>query len=734
MLHPLLERHLRRAGLGRETTPVGLEQWQGLLERISRAYSEADDNRYLLTRSLSISSREMEDLHSKLAAERDRLGVIVESLGEGLCALDGAGVVLLINSRAQQLLGVGGDVGVGVHHGKLFRLYDPEASSLEELLRSGSAHDANEATLESRTGVRRIVSYSLSPLVVNGLHSGSVLTFRDASERKRVEEMLRESEKRLRLFVENAPAAIAMFDREMRYLGVSLKWIEDFELAGEALIGRSHYDVFPELPERWKEVNRRCLAGASEECEHDRFERANGRVEWLRWKVIPWRGADGTVQGIIIFSELITGRIEAEAELARAKRAAETANRAKSEFLANLSHEIRTPLAALLGYADLLAEDGVAPEVRLDHVRTIQRNGDHLLALINDTLDLSKVEAGEMTVERIPCSPEQVIADVASLMRERAVEKGLEFEVDYRSTLPHSIRTDPTRLRQVLMNLVGNAIKFTDQGGVRIVASLTAIAPSMATTPDSLLRIDVADTGIGMTPEQTAKLFRPFMQADSSVTRRFGGTGLGLAVSARLAGLLGGAIRVASTPGEGSTFTLELAVERVEPSDAVRVAGAATGAVPSGARPLAGTCVLLAEDGPDNRRLISFHLEKAGAAVSVTENGRLACERVLEAASSGRPFDLDFMDMQMPEMDGYTATRELRRLGYAGPVVALTAHALAEDRARCLAAGCSEYAVKPIQAPALVALARRCLDAARSGDESAQRAGPGLEPIGACRE
>ncbi len=394
-------------------------------------------------------------------------------------------------------------------------------------------------------------------------------------------------------------------------------------------------------------------------------------------------------------------------DMAQLKDDAERANRAKSEFLANMSHEIRTPMTAILGYADLLLEEGdinQTPQHRVDAVRTIHRNGEHLLSLINDILDLSKIEVGKVGVESISCSPRQLLADVESLMKLRAQVRNLNLLIDVEGELPSSIQSDPTRLRQILVNLVGNAIKFTEHGGVRIIARhLPGERP--------LLTIDVVDTGTGMTPEQMEKLFRPFTQADTSTTRRFGGTGLGLTISKRLAEMLGGDVTIVeSTPGVGTTFRVTIdAVAAVFNTESATLPSALeTSAIaPPSAEPpakmLLPACrILLAEDGPDNQRLISYILKKAGAEVSVVNNGRSAISEALTAMDDGQPFDVILMDMQMPIMDGYAATAALRNQGYTGPIIALTAHAMSGDRDKCLAAGCSDYATKPIDRKRLI--------------------------------
>jgi CheY-like chemotaxis protein len=294
-------------------------------------------------------------------------------------------------------------------------------------------------------------------------------------------------------------------------------------------------------------------------------------------------------------------------------------------------------------------------------------------------------------------------------MRVQAHGKGLALTVEYAGLLPERIESDPTRLRQILLNLVGNALKFTTHGGVRV---RVALVPSPA---GKRLEFRVTDQGIGLTPEQRETLlaFDAFSQADTSTTRRFGGTGLGLRISNTLAKMLGGALAIESVYGEGSTFTVTIdpgnlhgvalvEADRGMPDLALTAPPAARGGVLP-ATPLAGLRILLAEDGEDNQRLISFHLKKAGATVTPAENGRVAIERVAEAEAAGSPFHLVLMDMQMPELDGYTATRRLRAQGFAVPVIALTAHAMAEDRQKCLAAGCDDYETKPIDKVALVA-------------------------------
>ncbi len=397
-------------------------------------------------------------------------------------------------------------------------------------------------------------------------------------------------------------------------------------------------------------------------------------------------------------------------ELQRAKEAAELGSRAKSEFLANMSHEIRTPMTAILGFADVLLERGNlrdAPPERIEALMGIRRNGEYLLGLINDILDLSKIEAGKMTVERISCAPVELAGELVALMSVRAESRNLRLLARCEGPIPETIRTDPTRLRQILVNLLSNAIKFTEQGSVSLILRMDDRAG------EPRLAFDVVDTGIGMSPEQAERLFRPFTQADASTTRRFGGTGLGLAISRRLAELLGGDIVLVETrPGAGSRFrltvrtgSLEGVPMRTDPQ--IPTAPAAPAPPPEAAEgrgALEGCTVLLAEDGPDNQRIIRHFLERAGARVIVVENGRVAVDTVADLRGS---VDVVLMDMQMPEMDGYEATATLRRRGHRGPIIALTAHAMSTDRQRCIEAGCDEYLTKPVDRKRLVATIRQ---------------------------
>ncbi|MEX0886711.1 MAG: ATP-binding protein [Phycisphaeraceae bacterium] len=414
---------------------------------------------------------------------------------------------------------------------------------------------------------------------------------------------------------------------------------------------------------------------------------------------IPARRRDELGSLAHAFNDMVS-QLRERQQLERQVVEMETVTRTKTEFLANMSHEIRTPMTAILGYAELLKNPDQPAVDRQGAIDVIRRNGSYLLTIINDILDLSKIEAGQMQVERLACCPAEVLSDVASLMRLRAAEKNLSFEVALDTPIPATLHTDPTRLRQILINLLGNATKFTQAGGVRLTAGMDADGRQLC--------FRVTDTGVGMAAEEVERIFEPFSQADRSTTRRFGGTGLGLSICRELATMLGGGVTVDSAPGRGSTFTLcidpgpvdgEVMIEQlyeairtdgsVEPTrDELRLAGR----------------ILLAEDAEDNRKLLTLFLQSAGAEVVVVDNGLAARDAALAADP---PFDVIFMDMQMPQMDGYTATRCLRAKGYTGVIVALTANAMAEDQAKCRHCGCDDYLSKPVRAEVLIDTAAR---------------------------
>jgi len=573
------------------------------------------------------------------------------------------------------------------------------------------------------------VEVSLTPITYQGktmLHC----VLRDLTEKERAAAKLRRSQEFLQSIIDALPDAMMVIGRDYR---IALANQAARKLCHKAPAAKcvKCYQVSHRSDAPCEGLADPCpleqtvATKAPVEVEHIHYD-SEGNEIWVEVSSASVFDETGDVVQIIESCRDITERNRAERQLrdyaatlernnralARLHEAAKAANRAKSEFLANMSHEIRTPMTAILGFADILLSDLKEPEP-LDAALTIKRNGEHLLQIINDILDISKIEAGKVEMEMIPWSPRQIVAEVVSLMRVRADDKGLTLVDEYVGPLPETITTDPTRLRQILVNLVGNAIKFTQAGGVRIVTRLRDDGESDG---ESKLRFDVIDTGIGIPEEQIQNVFGEFVQADGSTTRDFGGTGLGLAISRQLARLLKGDVTARSAPGKGSTFSLTVGTG---PLDGVRLVEYLTEAAAASEQPVESPdesqeklqCrVLLADDIPDNQRLIAAILSAAGAEVTVAKNGQEAVEKALATwpgwgrkySDPTKPFDVILMDVQMPALDGHEAACYLRKKGYTGPIIALTAHAMRGDRQKCLDAGCDDYVTKPVDRTKLV--------------------------------
>ena len=415
------------------------------------------------------------------------------------------------------------------------------------------------------------------------------------------------------------------------------------------------------------------------------YEEAIARNERIYWIAI-LSGTSAVLLTVFVAFIVVGRTVHAERSLDEARVAAQTATEMKSQFLANMSHEIRTPLTAVIGYADTMLEQNISEDDRNHTAKRILNNGKHLLHIINDILDISKIEAGQLSIEKISISQFKLIKDVEWLIGSAIREEGLDFYVNYEFPVPEKINTDPTRLKQILLNLLGNAKKFTPSGSVSLTVRYLENKQQMC--------YEVKDSGIGMTLEEQAKLFRAFTQADESTTREFGGTGLGLYISRQLAQMLGGDLICHSTKGEGSQFVVTIDAELDDDArfvDSLDVSMAVNDMTSRDVVPSLEGNVLLAEDNPDIQRLISMYINNTGANVVVVNNGEEAVEHAVMQS-----YDLILMDMQMPVMGGAEAVQWLRDAGNQVPIAMLTANAMKEEKDRCLKLGANDFLTKPI--------------------------------------
>lgn len=537
----------------------------------------------------------------------------------------------------------------------------------------------------------------------------------DINDRKKWEMALASQTAILWSFVEHAPAAVAMLDQDMRYVALSQRWIDDYKitLSKEEIIGKSHYEIFPNIGDDWKTIHSRGLSGEVLRCDEDIWRPPGWEKDQvIQWEIRPWNLLSGGVGGILMFTRDITESYETKLELKHAKEVAEKSYNAKSEFLANMSHEIRTPLNGIIGYSDLLAETLVDTAFN-EYAQIVKQSAHTLLNIVNDILDFSKAEAGKLQLAEEPNDLKVVILESIRIMDIQAITKGLDIRLDLDHTIPLTLMFDANRLRQVMLNLIGNALKFTEVGFIE--CKLEGLASP--NEKEVLVRISVKDSGIGIAKENQKKIFDSFTQEDFSTTRKFGGTGLGLAICRQLLKLMKSDLKLESELGKGSEFYFDIPF-RIPEFDASLSSDPTLSVkeVQPGWYQEADTSlvkVLVVEDNLVNMGLMKNFIKRIVTNVKIleAENG----EEAITVFQKEQP-NLILMDIQMPVKNGYDATVAIRNLteGKDVPIVAVTAGIIAGEKEKCFAVGMNDYLSKPVQKESLKQILLKWLDESNS--------------------
>lgn len=647
-----------------------------------------------------INRLERDEAYLAIQKSEQRLRTVLENMPVMMMAFDVEGNVIVWNRECERVTGYSSEEIVGKRHLKeLLERGKPISENLHPLQLTANSGDeeaqgfpqliptASEWEIPCQDGSSKIIAWSniSDRFQVPGWAGWGIGI--DITERKKAEISLEREYQQLRQIIRNAPTAMALFDTQMCYLAYSNQWVSSLKLEGKKLLNQCHYEVVKDLKEEWKAIYQRALQGEFIYQNEDKWIREDGLIHYSRWAVQPWYTPEGKVGGIVIVDDRID-------ELVKARESALEAARIKAQFLANMSHEIRTPMNGVLGMAELLLQTPLESKQK-EYAQTISISAQHLLSIINDILDFSKLEAGEMPLEQLNFSIEQCIQEVVGLLDSQVEAQGLNLTIDSDPNLPQQVQGDPGRLRQIILNLVGNAVKFTPSGSVQIKTEVKAETETTVT-----VYFAVIDTGIGIAPEEVKKLFRSFSQVDASTSRQYGGTGLGLAICKQLVTLMGGEIGVESEVARGSNFWFQISFKKAtveteikEKSDFLSKIGLSE--FNADKIPLKPLKILVAEDNTINQAVALNQLQMLGYIADCVSNGEEAL-----ALLQQQNYDLVLMDCQMPVMDGYTTTQELRR--YEGNqrhtiVIALTANAMLADREKCLAAGMDDYLSKPIQ-------------------------------------
>jgi PAS domain S-box-containing protein len=659
--------------------------------------------------SQKIMNSRMKKANKTLITTEEKFRLLVEAVKDyAIFMLSVDGYITTWNSGAQRISGYTAQEVIGKHFSMFYTQDDIDNKTAEWELRIAreTGHFEGEGKRLRKDGTWYWASIVLAPLIDDeGKHYGFSKVIRDITllveSEKRMRQLnedlenrvkirtqaLKERETQLRAITNAIPVFIAQVDSQEKIL-FSNEGFKNWFHQDDGIIGRTFAEVLGDRYQDNVDYIKRVLSG--ELVTYERKSQSGQQTAVLSVTYVPEVDENKKVSSFIVLATDVTKYKEIQSELEHAKEAAEVANATKSSFLANMSHEIRTPLGAVLGFSDLLIDPQVSISEKVNYVAVIKRNGELLSNIINDILDLSKVEAGKMQLSFTDVDLNEVVNDTKALLDLQAKDKGIELEIIVDENVPDIIRTDALRLRQILINIIGNAIKFTARGKVSLEIKCVDVDDRK-----DCLWFTVKDSGIGIKPDQVGKLFAPFSQADVTSKRKYGGTGLGLALSKRLAMLLGGdLVLTESVPEVGSTFVISIDPGNVQ--NKIRETLRLKQSMPQ-IENLHGIKILLAEDSPDNQLLASRFLRLAGASVDVVNNGKEAIELLGQ-----KKYDVVLMDLQMPVMDGYEATAALRKNGFKGKILALTAHASNEEREHCLRSGFDGHIKKPIDRNILI--------------------------------
>ncbi len=647
------------------------------------------------TVELEAQQKSLKETSANLALLEERSRLILDSVKDGIVGLDAHGLISFANPAGHAMLGFTADEFVGQNMHSLVHHHYADGGDFPKLecrmylsAQDGQQRTVDDEVLWCKDGSAVPVEYSTTPVYKDGAIVGSVIVYRDITERKQALEKIERGGSMMAALIDSIPDLIFYKDVDGRYTGCNNAFAELIGRNAQDIVGKNAFDLFPpDKAEIFHNKDQELLASMASTSQVEWVAYPDGRRMLLDVVKAPILDGKGQLLGLLGIGRDTTKQKEAEDKLRAAMQLAEEATKAKSDFLANMSHEIRTPMNAIIGMSHLALQTDLDKKQR-NYIEKVHRSGENLLGIINDILDFSKIEAGKMSMETIDFHLEDVMDNLANLVGMKAEDKGLELLFNTAAGVPTALKGDPLRLGQILINLGNNAVKFTEQG--EIVVGIEKVSEDANGVE---LHFWVKDSGIGMTPEQCAKMFQSFSQADASTTRKYGGTGLGLAISKNLVEAMGGRIWVESEAGKGSNFHFHARFGLQENQLETRASAKAESQTEAMAQ-LAGARVLLVEDNEMNQELAQELLRNAGVQVVLANHGQEA----VDILANDPNFDGVLMDCQMPVMDGYSATREIRRKPQFKdlPIIAMTANAMAGDKEKVIEAGMWDHIAKPL--------------------------------------